>query len=93
MPFEQRVRGISGPINTAGGVAFVDDSLRGHNRTKGQDIWRARLPAGGDLTPMTHERNGRQYLAMVEGGRGSIGTKPGNHLLAYALPERSPAAK
>lgn len=93
VPFEQRVPGLSGPINTAGGVAFVDDTLRGHDRTKGQGIWRARLPAGGDLTPMTHERNGRQYLAMVEGGHRSIGTKPGNHILAYAQPERSPAAK
>ena len=93
VPFEQRVPSLSGPINTAGGVGFVDDSLRGHNRTKGQEIWRARLPGGRESTPMTHERNGRQYLAMVEGGHRSIGTKPGNHILAYAQPERSPAAK
>ena len=87
VPFEQRVPGLSGPINTAGGVAFVDDTLRGHDRTKGQGIWRARLPAGGDLTPMTHERNGRQYLAMVEGGHRSIGTKPGE-TTSWPMPSR-----
>ncbi|MBM3605734.1 MAG: glucose/quinate/shikimate family membrane-bound PQQ-dependent dehydrogenase [Alphaproteobacteria bacterium] len=91
LPFELGVPGIGGPIITAGGVAFlgaaVDNYLRGYDLTTGTEIWRTRLPAGGQSTPMTYEQNGRQYLVMVAGGHGSVGTDPGDYILAYALPQ------
>ena len=48
----------------------------------------ARLPAGGQATPMSYEQDGRQFVAIVAGGHGSIGTTPGDHVIAYALPDR-----
>jgi quinoprotein glucose dehydrogenase len=35
---------------------------------------------------MTYVMNGRQYLVIAAGGHGKLGTKPGDYLLAFALP-------
>ena len=54
-------------------------------RTASQ-LWEARLPAGGQSTPMTFALDGKQYVVMVAGGHGSVGTKPGDYVIAYTLP-------
>ena len=91
LPLKLGVPGIGGPIITAGGVAFlsatVDRYLRGYNMTTGEQLWEHRLPAGGQATPMTYLHNGRQYVVHVAGGHGSVGTKAGDYVIAYALPE------
>ncbi len=76
---------------TKGGVAFlgaaVDNYLRAYDLTTGKQLWEARLPAGGQATPMTYAlENGKQYVVMVAGGHGSVGTKPGDYVIAYTLP-------
>ncbi|MCO5731747.1 glucose/quinate/shikimate family membrane-bound PQQ-dependent dehydrogenase [Rhizobium sp. SSA_523] len=91
LPFKLGVPGIGGPMITKGGVAFlgaaVDDYLRAYNLTTGEQLWEARLPAGGQATPMTYSvDDGRQFVVMVAGGHGSVGTKPGDYVIAYALP-------
>ena len=57
LPFKVGVPGIGGPMITAGGVAFlgaaVDDYLRAYDVTNGKQLWEARLPAGGQSTPMS----------------------------------------
>lgn len=93
LPFRMGVPNLGGPVLTAGGVAFLSGTLdyyvRGYDVTTGREIWRSRLPAGGQATPMTYlGRDGRQYLLVVAGGHGSLGTKPGDHVIAYALPGR-----
>jgi quinoprotein glucose dehydrogenase len=90
LPFKVGVPGIGGPIITAGGVAFlgaaVDDYLRAYDLTTGKQLWQARLPAGGQSTPMTYETSdGRQFVVIVAGGHGSVGTKPGDYVMAYTL--------
>ena len=92
LPFETGVPGIGGPIVTAGGLAFlsgtVDYYVRGYELATGEEIWRARLPAGGQSTPATYlGRDGRQYLAVVAGGHAFTGTKLGDSIIAYALPK------
>ena len=92
LPFKVGVPGIGGPIVTAGGIAFlgaaVDDYLRAYDLTTGKQLWKARLPAGGQATPMTYAgADGRQFVVMVAGGHGSINTKPGDYVIAYALPK------
>lgn len=92
LPLKVGVPGIGGPIITAGGVAFlgatVDNYLRAYDVTTGEQLWRTRLPAGGQSTPMTYTADdGRQFVVMVAGGHGSVGTKPGDYVLAYALPK------
>ncbi len=91
LPFKLGVPGIGGPMITKGGVVFlgaaVDDYLRAYDLTTGKQLWEARLPAGGQATPMTYSvDDGRQFVVMVAGGHGSIGTKPGDYVIAYALP-------
>ncbi|PWW01969.1 quinoprotein glucose dehydrogenase [Hoeflea marina] len=91
LPFEMGVPGIGGPIVTKGGVAFLSGTLdyyvRGYDLQTGAEIWRSRLPAGGQATPATYlGRDGRQYLVVVAGGHGSTGTKAGDSIIAYALP-------
>ncbi|MCV0394810.1 MAG: membrane-bound PQQ-dependent dehydrogenase, glucose/quinate/shikimate family [Rhizobiaceae bacterium] len=92
LPFEMGVPAIGGPIVTAGGVAFhsgtMDYYVRAFDVTTGRELWKDRLPAGGQATPMTFEgEDGRQYLVVVAGGHGSTGTKAGDWIIAYALPE------
>ncbi|KAA1233360.1 glucose/quinate/shikimate family membrane-bound PQQ-dependent dehydrogenase [Agrobacterium tumefaciens] len=91
LPFKVGVPGIGGPMITKGGVAFlgaaVDNYLRAYDLTTGKQLWEARLPAGGQATPMTYAlEGGKQYVVMVAGGHGSVGTKPGDYVIAYTLP-------
>ncbi|MDB5613433.1 MAG: rane-bound PQQ-dependent dehydrogenase, glucose/quinate/shikimate family protein [Devosia sp.] len=90
LPFKVGVPGIGGPMITKGGVAFlgaaVDDFFRAYDLTTGNQLWEARLPAGGQSTPMTYTASGKQYVVIVAGGHGSVGTKPGDYVLAYTLP-------
>ena len=92
LPFKVGVPGIGGPMITKGGVAFlgaaVDNYLRAYDLTSGKQLWQARLPAGGQSTPMTYTvEDGRQFVLIVAGGHGSVGTKPGDYVMAYALPK------
>ncbi|MFS2177824.1 glucose/quinate/shikimate family membrane-bound PQQ-dependent dehydrogenase [Rhizobium pisi] len=91
LPFKVGVPGIGGPMLTKGGVAFlgaaVDNYLRAYDVTSGRQLWQARLPAGGQATPMTYMADdNKQYVVMVAGGHGSVGTKPGDYVIAYTLP-------
>lgn len=91
IPLKLGVPGIGGPMITAGGVVFlgaaVDDYLRAYDLTTGKQLWQARLPAGGQSTPMSYSgKDGTQYVLIVAGGHGSVGTKPGDYVLAYKLP-------
>lgn len=97
LPFKTGVPGIGGPIVTAGGVAFlsgtVDYYVRGYDLANGNELWRARLPAGGQSTPATYlGRDGRQYLVVVAGGHRYTGTKTGDSVIAYALPKNETAS-
>jgi len=92
LPFKLGVPGIGGPIITKGGVAFlgaaVDNYIRAYDLATGKELWRGRLPAGGQATPMTYtDDSGRQIVVIVAGGHGSVGTKPGDYVIAYALPK------
>ncbi|NNH01337.1 glucose/quinate/shikimate family membrane-bound PQQ-dependent dehydrogenase [Acinetobacter sp. ANC 5414] len=86
------VPGLGGSISTAGNVMFVagtqDNYIRAYNVTNGDLLWEGRLPAGGQATPMTYEANGKQYVVIMAGGHGSFGTKIGDYLVAYALPDQ-----
>jgi len=52
--------------------------------------WKARLPAGGQATPMTFwsPRSQRQFIVIAAGGHAYYGTKPGNYIVAFALPRQ-----
>jgi quinoprotein glucose dehydrogenase len=76
---------------TAGGVAFLsgtlDYYLRAYDVSTGAELWKSRLPAGGQATPMAYiGDDGRQFVLVAAGGHGSLGTKAGDFVIAYALP-------
>ncbi|OTG89862.1 glucose/quinate/shikimate family membrane-bound PQQ-dependent dehydrogenase [Acinetobacter sp. ANC 3832] len=91
-PFKMGVPMLGGSISTAGNVMFLgatqDDYIRAINVTNGDELWKGRLPAGGQATPMTYEMNGKQYVVIMAGGHGSFGTKMGDSLVAYTLPDK-----
>jgi quinoprotein glucose dehydrogenase len=81
-----------GPVATGGGVIFIagtmDDAFRAFDTDTGEELWRTQLPAGGQATPMTYMANGRQYVVIAAGGHAWMRTKPGDYVIAYALPQR-----
>ncbi len=90
LPIKMGVPGIGGPIITDSGVAFmaasVDNYLRAYDVKTGTQLWQARLPAGGQATPMTYMNSqGEQMVVQVAGGHGSIGTTIGDYVVAYKL--------
>jgi quinoprotein glucose dehydrogenase len=90
LPIKMGVPGIGGPIITDSGVVFmaaaVDNYLRAYSLKDGEQLWEARLPAGGQATPMTYlNSQGEQMVVQVAGGHGSIGTTIGDYVVAYKL--------
>ncbi len=95
-PFSEYILGktgtpnLGGPIVTAGGLVFIgaamDDFLRAFDAKTGAELWRGRLPAGGQATPMTYVWKGRQYVVIAAGGHAKLGTRRGDKVVAFALP-------
>lgn len=85
------VPSMGGSIVTASGLGFLsgtlDQYLRAYDVNTGEVLWKARLPAGGQATPMTYTgKDGKQYVLVTAGGHGSLGTKMGDYIIAYKLP-------
>jgi len=91
LPFRMGMPMLGGPVSTAGHVFFIgataDNYLRAFSTDTGEQLWAARLPAGGQATPMTYEAGGRQFVVIAAGGHGSFGTRLGDYVMAYALPQ------
>ncbi|HXR00835.1 MAG TPA: glucose/quinate/shikimate family membrane-bound PQQ-dependent dehydrogenase [Pseudomonas sp.] len=86
------VPSMGGSMVTAGGVGFLagtlDQYLRAYDVKTGKELFAGRLPAGGQATPMTYTgKDGKQYVLIVAGGHGSLGTRMGDYIIAYKLPE------
>ena len=87
------VPNIGGPITTASGVSFIaattDAYLRAFSTETGEELWKGRLPTSGHATPMTYRLRpeGRQFVVIAAGGHMLMGTRPGDALVAFALPE------
>jgi quinoprotein glucose dehydrogenase len=83
---------LGGPLVTASGLVFVaaalDDYLRAFDVDTGKELWKGRLPAGGQAAPMSYRvrPGGKQYVVIAAGGHGKLGTKLGDALVAFALP-------
>ena len=98
--FDWGVPNQGGPIATASGLIFIaaamDDYLRAFNSETGEELWKGRLPGGGQATPMTYRlpprpgetgRNtSRQFVVIAAGGHGLMGTNLSDALVAFALP-------
>ncbi|PZP02557.1 MAG: membrane-bound PQQ-dependent dehydrogenase, glucose/quinate/shikimate family [Pseudomonas protegens] len=86
------VPSMGGSMVTGGGVGFLsgtlDQYIRAYDVKNGKELWKSRLPAGGQATPMSYTgKDGKQYVLVVVGGHGSLGTKMGDYIIAYKLAE------
>lgn len=90
-PLELGTPNFGGPIVTSSGLVFIgaamDDYLRAFDVANGDELWKGRLPAGPQATPMTYEWQGRQYVVIYAGGNARGGTRLGDSIIAFALPE------
>jgi quinoprotein glucose dehydrogenase len=81
---------LGGALVTASGLVFIaaamDTYLRAFDSNNGRELWKARLPASAQATPMTYVLDGRQYVVIAAGGHGKLGTKQGDAVVAFALP-------
>ena len=93
VPIRYGTPNLGGPMITASGLIFIgaamDDYIRAFDLETGKELWKSRLPAGGQATPMTYRigETGKQYVVIAAGGHGRSGTRLGDSLVAYALPE------
>jgi quinoprotein glucose dehydrogenase len=74
---------MGGPLTTAGGLIFIgattDNFLRAFDTTSGAELWKMRIPAGAQATPMSYELGGRQYIVVAAGGHAKLGRTSGDH--------------
>jgi quinoprotein glucose dehydrogenase len=81
---------LGGPLVTAGDLVFlaatIDSYLRAFDVETGKELWKASLPASAQATPMTYEKDGRQYVVIAAGGYGNVDSKMGDYVVAFALP-------
>jgi quinoprotein glucose dehydrogenase len=82
---------LGGPVVTAGGLVFIgaamDHYLRAFSVADGEELWRGRLPAPANATPMTYEWRGRQFVVVYAGGYARLDTALSDRLIAFALPD------
>ncbi len=92
-----------GPLVTRSGVVFIGaaasgDHLRAFDLMTGEELWRARLPAGAQATPMTYRVDDapggpRQSVVVAAGGHYLFHQQGiddvGDTLVAFALPRSS----
>lgn len=83
---------MGGPLVTGGGLTFFHGTLDFYTRAldsdTGEELWRGRLPVGGQGAPMSYIGNdGKQYVVVVAGGATRTGTNDnrGDYVIAYSL--------
>ncbi|MDR3387092.1 MAG: pyrroloquinoline quinone-dependent dehydrogenase [Rudaea sp.] len=89
----QGVPNFGGPLTTASGLIFIgattDNFLRAFDTASGAELWKMRIPAGAQATPMSYELGGRQFVVVAAGGHAKLHTTRGDYVLAYALPTQA----
>ena len=82
--------GVGGPMITSAGLVFIgavpDGYLRAFDVDTGRELWKGKLPTGGNATPMSYTYAGRQYVVIAAGGDSQFGSAPGDSIVAFALP-------
>lgn len=83
---------LGGPMVTQSGLVFYagtqDYYLRALDASTGKELWKGRLPVGGQATPMSYVSpdSGRQYVLISAGGARDSPDR-GDYIIAYALPK------
>jgi quinate dehydrogenase (quinone) len=80
---------LGGSLVTATGLTFhsgtQDFYLRALDTTSGKELWKARLPVGAQMTPMSYVApNGKQYIVVSAGGARESPVR-GSKIIAFSL--------
>lgn len=92
--FIQGSPNLGGPVATASGLTFIgataDHFLRAFETETGVELWKGRLPTSGHGLPITYQlqEDSAQYVVIAAGGHAVLGTPPGDHLIAFKLPDK-----
>lgn len=72
-----------GPVVTASGLLFIasNGSLQARDTSDGKVLWESKLPTMTGNTPAVYMIDGKQFVVLASGGRGTPA------YVAYALPE------
>ena len=90
-PLRLGVPTLGGSLLTGGGLVFIgatlDHYLRAFDAETGEELWRARLPASGNASPMTYRvrDGGRQFVVIAATGYGRSGGRVSDAIVAFAL--------
>ncbi len=96
IPWEIGMPGIGAPMTTSSGLIFIgaamDNFLRAYDTETGDLLWKGRLPASPQATPMSYtveddSGQAKQIVIIAAGGHGRANTTLGDHLIAYGLPD------
>jgi quinoprotein glucose dehydrogenase len=93
LPIPMGVPNIGGAVVTASGLAFIgatqEHMIRAYDIRTGKELWKGRLPAGGNATPISYwsAKSGRQFVVIAAGGHGGILSGYSDQLIAFALPK------
>ncbi len=85
---------LGGALQTSTGLVFIgatmDYFFRAYDAQTGKVLWRRELPFAAQSTPISYKvrPGGRQYIVVAAGGHGALGVRPGDALIAFALPDR-----
>ncbi len=91
IPVKYGTPNLGGPMVTSSGLVFIgaamDDYIRAFDVETGKEMWKRRLPAGGQATPMTYRvtPDQPQMVVIAAGGHGRMGSKLGDSVVAFAL--------
>lgn len=89
--FKMGVPNQGGSLTTASGLTFIaattDRYIRAFSTDTGKELWKSRLPAGGQANPMTYRLSatGKQYVVIAAGGHRFLRMPEGDAVVAYAL--------
>ena len=80
---------LGGALATGSGLLFIaaaqDNFIRAFETETGRLLWTARLPAGGQASPMTFIHDGKQYVVIVAAGHQRLETTVGDYVIAFSL--------
>lgn len=92
LPLRIGTPNLGGSVVTRGRLAFIaatqERAIRAYDVDTGSLLWSARLPAGGQATPMTYmsPKSGKQFVVVIAGGSNLIQSPLADYVQAFALP-------
>lgn len=96
--FNKGLPSLGGAVLTSTGLAFIAGTLRSEyirafNVETKEELWKHKLPAAGNATPMTYvvtlpDGSKKPFVVIAAGGNGRATSKLGDTLMAFSIPKK-----